>query len=244
MASACCGWLASPGKCTRATLGCCSSQVASSSAWSDWAFIRKDKVSRPFNTTQALNGDKLMPALRITGMNFSVTKTCDAHNAPATTLPWPSRYLVPECTITSAPNAIGVCKAGVQKQLSTASKAFAACAMSASARMSHTSVNGLVGVSANNKRVFGCIARCHSDTSVCETNVVCTPNLANSLLSSLWVEPNTECEHTTWSPLLSKAMHSSNTAAMPLAVPMQASAPSSAASRFSKLATVGLVKRE
>ena len=58
------------------------------------------------------------------------------------------------------------------------------------------------------------------------------------------VEPNTDCEQITWSPLLSKPMHISKMAAMPLAVPMQASVPSIAARRCSMLATVGLEKRE
>ena len=58
------------------------------------------------------------------------------------------------------------------------------------------------------------------------------------------VEPNTDCEHTTWSPALSRPMHSSRIALMPLEVAIAASVPSSAASRCSMLATVGLVKRE
>ncbi len=61
---------------------------------------------------------------------------------------------------------------------------------------------------------------------------------------SLMVEPNTLCEQMMWSPAFSSPMHSSRMAAMPLAVPMAASVPSSAASRCSKLATVGLLKRE
>ena len=58
------------------------------------------------------------------------------------------------------------------------------------------------------------------------------------------VEPNTLWEQITWSPALSKPMHIKVMAAMPLAVPIQASVPSSAASRCSMLVTVGLVKRE
>ena len=185
-----------------------------------------------------------MPALRITGKNFSLTMACVAHKAPATTRPWPSRYLVPECTTTSAPKSIGRCRAGVQKQLSTAKTAPALWAISANARISHTSVNGLVGVSANKSLVLGCIACFQALTSVCDTKLVVTPNLANSEPSNLMVEPNTEREHTTWSPLLSKAMHNNNTAAIPLEVPMQASEPSNAAKRISILAVVGLVKRE
>ncbi len=159
--------------------------------------MRKLKVSMPLSTTQALKGDKLMPALRITGTKVFFTKASEAHKAPATTRPWPSRYLVPECTTTSAPKSMGRCKAGVQKQLSTANTAPAARATSANAAMSHTSVNGLVGVSANNSRVLGCTASRQACTSVCGTKVVATPNLANSVPMSFKVEPNTDCEHTT-----------------------------------------------
>ncbi len=49
-----------------------------------------------------------------------------------------------------------------------------------------------------------------------------------------------DCEHTTWSPALSKPMHIIKMADMPEAVPMQASVPSKAAKRCSMLATVGL----
>ena len=110
--------------------------------------------------------------------------------------------------------------------------------------MSHTSVKGLVGVSANNSFVFGRIADFHSARSVCDTKVLCTPNLPNSDPISFSVEPNTEREHTTWSPALSRPMQSSKMAPMPLAAAIQASVPSMAARRISMLATVGLVKRE
>ena len=69
--------------------------------------------------------------------------------------------------------------------------------MSASAAMSQTSVSGLVGVSANSSFVVGRSAARHSATSVCETKVVSTPNLANSLPNMPMVEPNTEREQTT-----------------------------------------------
>ena len=156
------------------------------------------------------------------------------------TRPWPSRYLVPECMMMSAPKAMGSCKAGVAKQLSTHSKAPALWAMSAKARMSQTSVSGLVGVSANSSLVLGRMAACQAATSVCDTKLDSTPNLARSEPMSLMVEPNMDCEHNTWSPALSKPRHIIKIDDMPEAVPMQASAPSSAAKRCSKLETVGL----
>ena len=123
--------------------------------------MRMDNVSSPFSTTQALKGDKLMPALRITGTNLLSINSSGPHTAPAITRPWPSRYLVPLCVMRSAPIDAGCWSAGLQKQLSTASSAPPAWAMSASARMSHTSVSGLLGVSANSSFVLGCIAARH-----------------------------------------------------------------------------------
>ena len=196
-------------------------------------------VSSPLSTTHALNGDSVMPAVRTTGPNTSTMSFDGPHKAPAITRPWPSRYLVPECITRSAPNSAGRCNAGEQKQLSTASKAPTLCARSASAAMSQTSVSGLVGVSANSSLVVGRNAAFHSAMSVCDTNVVSTPNLPNSRPISVSVEPNIEREHTTWSPALSSPMHIINMAPIPLDAAMAASVPSSAARRRSKLLTVG-----
>ena len=70
-----------------------------------------------------------------------------------------------------------------------------------------------------------------------------TPKRANSEPISLMVEPNIDCEYTTWSPALSKLNNMSVMADMPLDVAMQASVPSKAANRISKLLTVGLPAR-
>ena len=115
--------------------------------------MRSVSVSSPFSTTQALNGDSVMPAVRSVGPNTSWIRRCGPHSAPAITRPCPSRYLVPACITRSAPSASGRCSAGEQKVLSTVSSAPASCAMSASAAMSQTSVSGLVGVSANSSFV-------------------------------------------------------------------------------------------
>ena len=80
--------------------------------------------------------------------------------------------------------------------------------------------------------------------SVCETKVVSTPNLANSLPNRFSVEPNTDCEHTTWSPARSKPMPIIKIAPMPLEAAIAASVPSSAANRCSKAVTVGFDVRE
>ena len=157
------------------------SQCASCSARALCACMRTPSVSRPFSTTQALNGDRLMPALRITGTNFASIRSSGPHTAPAMTRPWPSRYLVPEWMTRSAPSVTGRCSAGLQKQLSTASSAPPACAISASAAMSQTSVSGLVGVSANSSRVVGVIAARHAAGSVCDTKLVLDAELREVL---------------------------------------------------------------
>jgi hypothetical protein len=62
MARLCCGWLASPGWSmvfTRPSIN-----VPTSIAFSDWRRIRRSSVSNPFNTTQALKGDRFGPVLR------------------------------------------------------------------------------------------------------------------------------------------------------------------------------------
>ena len=115
--------------------------------------------------------------------------------------------------------------------------------MSASAWMSHTSVKGLVGVSANKSLVLGRMAAFQAARSVCATMVDSTPKRANSEPMSLIVEPNIDCEYSTWSPDLSKLNSISITADMPEAVASAACVPSMAARRISKLLTVGLPER-
>src|SRR3546814_16747672 len=56
-------------------------------------------------------------------------------------------YLVVECTTMSAPSAIGCCKAGDRKVLSTTTFAPAVFAAAATWRMSVMRSNGLLGVS-------------------------------------------------------------------------------------------------
>ena len=114
--------------------------------------------------------------------------------------PCPSRYLVAEWITISAPSARGRCSAGVQKQLSTTSKHLLACARSASAAISATSVNGFEGVSRNSRRVSGRMAVSQADRSSCATKVVSIPNLLRKLLNSRVVLPNILREETTWSP--------------------------------------------
>ena len=149
IASACCGCEPGPGSRRAPPPAALRASAPAPAPRALCACIRIDSVSSPFSTTQALNGDSAMPALRITGTNFSLIELSLPQIAPAMTRPWPSRYLVPEWMTRSAPNSIGRCSAGEQKQLSTASRRRRRARSSASAAMSHTSVSGLVGDSAN-----------------------------------------------------------------------------------------------
>jgi len=132
----------------------------------------------------------------------------------------------------------------VQKQLSTATSAPWAWAISARRRMSATSVSGLDGVSRKNSLVFGRTACSQAATSVWPTKVVSSPKRERMPEKSCTVAPKRPVEATMWSPALRWAMTSERIADMPEAVATQASAPSSPASRSWKAATVGLVKRE
>ncbi|MNJ74324.1 hypothetical protein D3C77_712410 [compost metagenome] len=74
-------------------------------------------------------------------------------------------YLVAECMTMSAPSFNGFCHAGVQKQLSTASRAPLAWARSASAAISTSSASGLDGDSTKNSLVVGLQAAAQASRS-------------------------------------------------------------------------------
>ncbi len=131
----------------------------------------------------------------------------------------------------------------MQKQLSTTSKAPAACATPASAAMSKTSVRGFDGVSMNTSRVFGRNAARKASMSPWSTKLVSTPKRGRMVPNNCCVAPKMLREATMCSPPFISAITVDRIAAMPVAVATQASAPSSAASRSCRLVTVGLVKR-
>ena len=126
-------------------------------AFSLWAFMRNDNVSKPFRNTQALNGLMVGPAERNTPITGSMSSLLPT-TAPPKQRPWPSIYLVAEWTIRSAPKRNGFCKAGVHKQLSTTNNASLAWARSANCCRSATSLIGLEGDSKNNMRVVASMA--------------------------------------------------------------------------------------
>ena len=124
--------------------------------------------------------------------------------APASTRPWPSRYLVAEWITRSAPSSIGRCSAGEHMQLSTASSAPASRAICASAAMSATSQTGFDGVSTKRRRVSRRTARFHASRSASSTHVVAMPRRARIWSKSGTTVPNTPRAATMWSPLFSR----------------------------------------
>src|SRR5690606_41593654 len=100
----------------------------------------------------------------------------DTTNAPPTTSECPPKYLVVECTTTSAPSASGCCRYGVAKVLSTASNAPCSCATRANPAMSTIPSNGLVGVSTQISLVFGVIAAATASRSVIRATLHSSPH--------------------------------------------------------------------
>src|SRR5690606_24590031 len=84
--------------------------------------ILSSRVSKPLRNTQALNGLMLGPAVRKNPKISLPTRSASPSTAPPTQRPCPSRNFVAEWITKSAPSSSGLCNAGVQKQLSTASE--------------------------------------------------------------------------------------------------------------------------
>ena len=96
--------------------------------------------------------------------------------APPVTSEWPLRYLVVEWMTRSAPRAMGCCRYGEAKVLSTIRSAPARCARSATAAMSVTLSSGLDGVSVHTSAVSGRIAAATASRSPMFTAVQARPH--------------------------------------------------------------------
>ena len=110
--------------------------------------------------------------------------------------------------------------------------------------MSSTTRLGLPRLSANTARVFGRIAAAKASGFVASTKVVSMPNFCRFTASIVTVPPYSAPAAITWSPLCSIVISAIASAAMPLAEATAARPPSSAATRSSSAATVGLLSRE
>jgi hypothetical protein len=109
--------------------------------------------------------------------------------------------------------------------------------------MSNTSVSGFDGVSMKTSLVFGRSGALKAAGSLEATKLVSMPNFGRMPPNSCWVAPKMPCGGDDVLPRLHQAITVDRIAAMPLAVAMQASAPSSAARRSCSMLTVGLEKR-
>ncbi len=120
------------------------------------ARTRTASVRSPRSTSQELKGEATAPSsVRSSRSRSSCRRARPKTSAPPCTSLWPPRYLVVECSTTSAPSASGCCSAGVAKVPSTSSCAPRACAISASRARSTTFISGFDGLSAQTRRVAG-----------------------------------------------------------------------------------------
>lgn len=112
------------------------------------------------------------------------------------------------------------------------------------AAMSSTARLGLPRLSANTARVLGRIAAAKASGSLASTKLVSMPNFFRFTASMVTVPPYSAPAATTWSPACRMVMSAMASAAMPEALATAARPPSSAATRSSSAATVGLLSRE
>ena len=110
--------------------------------------------------------------------------------------------------------------------------------------MSSTTRLGLPRLSAKKARVLERTAAAQASGFEASTNVVSMPNLARFTDSIVTLPPYSAPAATTWSPACSSVISAIASAAMPLALATAARPPSSAATRSSSAATVGLLRRE
>ena len=110
--------------------------------------------------------------------------------------------------------------------------------------MSSTVRLGLPRLSAYTARVVGRMAAANASGFVASTNVVSMPNFFRFTASIVTVPPYSAPAATMWSPACRMVISASASAAMPLAAATPARPPSSAATRSSSAATVGLDRRE
>jgi hypothetical protein len=115
--------------------------------------MRTASVLRPRSTSQLSKGPGTAPSDLTRKDRRSAIVGSFVHANPPTTSAWPPRYLVVECTTTSAPSESGCCRYGVAKVLSTTTMAPTACAAAAAAWMSTMLSSGFVGVSIHTIRV-------------------------------------------------------------------------------------------
>ena len=104
--------------------------------------IRTGSVLIPRCTSQASCGAAAVPSMPTCRPIVAPTCSSAAMTAPPVMSEWPLRYLVVEWITKSAPSAMGCCRYGEAKVLSTTSSASARCARSATAKKPVTFSSG------------------------------------------------------------------------------------------------------
>ena len=151
--------------------------------------MRTASVFTPRSTSQQSNGAGTAPTAFCRKPIDAASSSSTTATNPPTTSEWPPRYLVVECTTTSAPSSSGRCRYGVANVLSTTQRALLSCAYSATAAMSTMASNGLVGDSTQTSRVVACHAAASAAGSSRSTASNCTPIGANTSCTSRHVPP-------------------------------------------------------
>ena len=163
--------------------------------------------------------------------------------APPMAMPCPPIHFVREWMMMLAPSAIGFSSHGVLKVQSSISGTCAFLPISATAATSITSRPGLPITSPKMIFVFGWIAASMAARSSGATKVVVMPKRGRVFSRRLMLAPYMREEATIWSPDEQMVITAVVSAAMPDAVAVAATPPSSAATRCSSTATVGFEMR-
>ena len=197
----------------------------------------------PRSVSQASNGPPIAPMAFWWNASLSPSSASAATSAPPTTSECPPRYLVVECTTTSAPSASGCCRYGEAKVLSTTSSAPASRATAASAATSAMDSSGLVGVSTQMIFVLSRTAARTWSASAMGTAVHSTPHSWATLANSRYVPPYASSGMTRWSPGRQTARTKVSSAARPLANATALAPPSRAFRHSWSASRVGLAVR-
>ena len=171
------------------TCGCASKYSAIICALTQWRSILIARVFKPLLISQASCGLIVAPMSLSTVIFISVICSIDPHTMPATTSPWPFKYLVALCTIIPIPYCLGDWSNGVKKVLSTTLIKLCCLATAPINAKSITAIVGLIGVSTNIIFELGLIAARSSSSLVISTKVTSIPQRGNMCEKNAKVHP-------------------------------------------------------
>ena len=208
------------------------------------ARTRRYSVRMPRSNSQASNEPSVPPICARTVLTRRQNSLSSrVTSAPATRSEWPLRYLVPACMTMSAPSVSGRVSTGEATVESTATRAPAACAISAVAAMSVTVHSGLAGVSIHTSLVApGRTEACTAAGSVMSISSTFKPQRVAKFISQLRSDQYMTLGASTWSPG-DRAWNTAVAAAMPEANSAACAPSSNCASTASAWSKAGLSAR-